>query len=539
MRASTGSLCIGCQNQLSTAQLILDPHYYAEASALLRSHSPVSDSMRVHIDTTMAAATSELKRYDALLDQISSQRAAVEALHNKYRALLSPIRTLPPEILLHIFRLIEPVNWSPPLEYAQWKKQPIRNIAYACSRWYNLVMGTPSLWSTITVDLRSGRSWIWRSERRLATRMIEFYLRLSQNSPLTLNLSVAKDDTKFILDLFDGQMQRCHDLSLSGQNFLLTDFLQSSDLRNLHHLRLATWVLPAATAAPIPHDVPQLRHFEFSGPQKALEGFPFEQLDTFAITVRPKNLAGALSILEHLQDSASFHLSVLYDGRDSLDLIQPRLSTVVAQVPSLSISLVREGHPDPAFTTTLLVYVLRNLSLPSLRHLSFAAPDGEPVIWAVWPDSGLPWSFRHASASTLISLDLTKILITEALLFETLSILPRLETLTLADYDDIELGPPAFLISDELFQRLAWTPADTCLVPRLRALNCRTYFQFTVEVYVEFLRSRLDEVGAGSAPFTSMMQPLFRRKPDFAPEVVAQLRVWTRAGRLVFSAPPA
>ncbi|KAJ7691334.1 hypothetical protein B0H17DRAFT_841197, partial [Mycena rosella] len=79
------------------------------------------------------------------LDKACAHRKSLQDFYDRCRAVVSPIRNIPPEILLEIFGACA-------LGERSLGGRSLWNLVEVCSLWKGLVMETPALWSTIVVD---------------------------------------------------------------------------------------------------------------------------------------------------------------------------------------------------------------------------------------------------------------------------------------------------------------------------------------------------------------------------------------------------
>ncbi|KAJ7191218.1 hypothetical protein GGX14DRAFT_311830, partial [Mycena pura] len=80
-----------------------------------------------------------------------AERAALQTCYDDCQGLRSLVRRLPVEILVAVFRKCSKPF---PLTVADGKQHryahaPLFAVSQVCARWHDIVMGTPSLWSTI------------------------------------------------------------------------------------------------------------------------------------------------------------------------------------------------------------------------------------------------------------------------------------------------------------------------------------------------------------------------------------------------------
>ncbi|KAJ7319303.1 hypothetical protein DFH08DRAFT_713752, partial [Mycena albidolilacea] len=124
----------------------------------------------------------ELESQIALLDKapasLQIRRADLVQSVKTHKAILSPIRRLPPEILGEVFSLILETTFHFDLisEHAPWLFTRI------CQRWSAVALATPALWSKIFLDLD-------RVEGQDMVQLINTYLQRSAKLPLTIKIT--------------------------------------------------------------------------------------------------------------------------------------------------------------------------------------------------------------------------------------------------------------------------------------------------------------------------------------------------------------
>jgi hypothetical protein len=129
---------------------------------------------------------------------MEDDRAAVEQYARLCQCILSPIRLLPSEILINIFDFFTPVadEWGTQRpsghltvdagvaeDMGRVANTELLRISQVCHRWHRLIMGTPSLWSVINLDLT------WWSRPHQARRMILLKTILERGGSFPLTLS--------------------------------------------------------------------------------------------------------------------------------------------------------------------------------------------------------------------------------------------------------------------------------------------------------------------------------------------------------------
>ncbi|SJL11659.1 uncharacterized protein ARMOST_15065 [Armillaria ostoyae] len=184
----------------NTAQI---PSYSStvDITSLLRSWcSPgcIDKITMAHIRLDMIAVDSfiqpRLDRIKELESEIAHLRAEVDVVSltlDKYHSLHTPIRRLPPEMLLSIFGHLES-GPMPLKDDAPWV------LTRVCSSWRDLVTHTPTLWSTIKMDspynywnlshYHHQHQHHTSSDLSCMSSLLTSSLRYSQNAPLDITL---------------------------------------------------------------------------------------------------------------------------------------------------------------------------------------------------------------------------------------------------------------------------------------------------------------------------------------------------------------
>ncbi|KAF9064644.1 hypothetical protein BDP27DRAFT_1333240 [Rhodocollybia butyracea] len=127
----------------------------------------VSPERAEELKEILALADKDIEDHDsevARLQAIQANRQRLEIQRAKLRSLLSPMRKLSNEILLHIFQyackenILQSYPWLS--EQQPWTKLrspvitylPTMAISSVCSRWRTLALSSPSLWANLTVE---------------------------------------------------------------------------------------------------------------------------------------------------------------------------------------------------------------------------------------------------------------------------------------------------------------------------------------------------------------------------------------------------
>ncbi|KAJ7230286.1 hypothetical protein GGX14DRAFT_582744 [Mycena pura] len=126
--------------------------------ALLRSNeapleSELSDikTSSSDMDSRLAFLDDEIARLRARVEQLEEERIVIRTRREHNRAILSPLRRMPPEVLAEVFL------WSLPPRYVDYKrggydvKESPWVLTHVCSRWRAVALSTSSLWSCIVI----------------------------------------------------------------------------------------------------------------------------------------------------------------------------------------------------------------------------------------------------------------------------------------------------------------------------------------------------------------------------------------------------
>ncbi|KAJ7609117.1 hypothetical protein FB45DRAFT_1067140 [Roridomyces roridus] len=93
---------------------------------------------------------SEISRLRDRLEQLQAERAQLSEYHSQNVSILSPLRRMPPEVLVQIF-----LRTLPPFDDSNGDASDARGspwtLAQVSGRWREIALSTPSLWSTLRV----------------------------------------------------------------------------------------------------------------------------------------------------------------------------------------------------------------------------------------------------------------------------------------------------------------------------------------------------------------------------------------------------
>ncbi|KAJ7803743.1 hypothetical protein B0H13DRAFT_1671541, partial [Mycena leptocephala] len=125
-------------------------------------------------------------RHRLRLQSSSDELAKMHKLFDPYLALLSPIRTMPVEILQEIFMACLPTRHDSIMHASHI---PLI-LGRVCSRWRTISLSTPVLWSSVHVIVPSTAGDQGHKEVRLACESLQLWLRRSGDCLLSIAIFV-------------------------------------------------------------------------------------------------------------------------------------------------------------------------------------------------------------------------------------------------------------------------------------------------------------------------------------------------------------
>ncbi|KAJ7647847.1 hypothetical protein FB45DRAFT_998768 [Roridomyces roridus] len=484
-----------------------------ELRDLLRSNDSPSAFQVAHCRSISTSLPAELERYDdeilrlnAALFRAESERAAVQDYSRLCDAVMSPVRRLPAEILVDIFGYFTTALHWPWLEFPrsdsiEEEMRRVANVellrvAQVCPRWHQLVMGTPSLWSCIELDLCQ-----WTAPDSRLLLLLKTVLDRGESFPLDLGIVWGnRDATSRVLELLASYSTRWRHVAFMTWTSPLDEYSKLSaiagNLPLLSSLAINTgW--NDVEAITFFEGAPQLVDVRFNGLPAKLPKLPLEQLKNLGLGASgPEDLTHVAATATRL--SREVAIAVFSSTWEETATIQavPRVSNVHV----LSVRVI--GPFDAAPARSAMRDWMLHFTLPHLDHLWFDCSQyaGVPLPWPA--DHFLALAHRSSFSSHLTVLELDPVFITEAELLQVLDVLQSLDNLTISDHKRIPGAPTEYvLLTDALLRCLTWTPGPACLAPALSYLGCHTLLKFDDDVYRDFVLSRIGPGRNEDGPF--------------------------------------
>ncbi|KAK0503582.1 hypothetical protein EDD18DRAFT_637036 [Armillaria luteobubalina] len=442
--------------------------------------------------------SSQIALIGAEMEGLDSERGEVVVRITEHKRLLSPVRRLPPEILLKIFlgTTICPMPRTQSERFENWwdfhpRESSLWLIELVCKTWRRAVLDFPELWSSVNILLsdenfsssnfryvrRLGRQ-IGRSRcHPLSILICADSLQMS-SKPLPPQLSLflfsIQDRIKYLLLYLPSAMFNFVATLQLSLPILRTLTLLSTDIPFLSRMKLFgdTPVLDALDIVDIQNDISAL-------------DLPYHQITrystyrVFRIGLTPwsitSHILDVLSELKNLEecDSRCWHLS----GRiDDVPQSCQKLRT-------LTLSSLAYEYPD------VWAHLLDNLTLPQLSTLKVdccvdEGHERDPqetftVIRRLISRSQSPLTTFHFTHGNIDETDLLGF-------FRSVS--PTIQEVRLLD-----VGPIA--LTDNIIIPLMITDMGNVPLPRLHTLHISGEMQFDINLLVEMVVSRWTSQG--------------------------------------------
>ncbi len=453
-----------------------------------------------------------ISRAEQNVDALRQERQSISDAIIERKRILNPVRRLPAEVLLRIFRLTTifpiPRSHSEKEEKEGWDIHPPKHMLWTiegvCKPWNMVVVSFPELWSSINIIITDDN--FGDTARATAYgRLLGMQLDRSWNHLLSLSIWNDDDHSSYvklptaiaiILFSFSTRVQSLHlylpahiisdipslDLTLPSLNELCIFPTNLGAIELYHGLDL--FRCPTLRSMHVVDVVAPLFHFQL----------PWTQITTFTsdsalYSEHPSgpNPQTCLLVMQKLTQLEECHLR-LELGTPEGDWTGEPLPVVCSDLRVLALSSWGFDSHLP------LKELLDELVTPALTQLqvvtcqNYYQRDGEETFTAIrglLERSGPPRiTTFHFDHGCVLKEDLLQVLNT----------CPTLEDIRLTDIDD-------GAISDEtLLQLTLRVDGTTPLVPRLHTLHISGAMSFNVQVFVDMVDSRWTLAHAQSPP---------------------------------------
>ncbi|KAF7301100.1 hypothetical protein MIND_00674000 [Mycena indigotica] len=411
---------------------------------LAQSASP---GFAIHAQSLLEAAEEQLARTTAQSNLLSPlpghQQLVARIAALKYA--VAPVRKLPADILLEIFRIVAD-DLLIPFYYINWYSnrhfRPAFRLASVCSYWRQLMSTAPRLWPT-SMTLQFSRFGCSPQYLDVAKTLLQ------RSNPYSLDITVdgrgLNVEPSLALHVIFVAMNVASRWQRISMDCDIVPFLRAARTPgplihlteiNLHNLNWDETDEPSAFFL----DAPKLTRVSLRTSHATKLLLPWSQLTK--LQLEGVESPGFLAVLEQCISVVNLRL-VGYICDE--DVIAPSaLSTIVSLVHLSNLKLsVTEDHCtfDPLF---------RHFTFPSLINLTLNAPGADDT-----PEIGESFPSFLARCSALSDLSISCFDMNETALSDILLNIPSLTSLTLAAC--------FYCVDNAFFERLTYRPTD--LVP--------------------------------------------------------------------------
>ncbi|KAK7031034.1 hypothetical protein VNI00_013824 [Paramarasmius palmivorus] len=487
---------------------------------LRTNYAPSTTELR-QIKELIAEPEEQVRLLDEKIKQLQSERDRLQSFVDDHRALLSPARRLPRDIVAEIFLYCLPTNYLPVCDAS---KAPLVLTAI-CGSWREIAVTTPRLWQAIHFVFPSLFGYTidedFRTLCHFRRESLQLWLKRAGSLPLTISCHAQYNDKKpihvakelrtiyfeyvKILSRYSTQWKNLYLSSISRELLLPLQELKPNDVPLLSSLSLEAnsfehgrpW-MSMSTEYPLLNIMraPSLLALHLSREAVDIFTLPVQwsnlaelfirSLPSSAAPISPVQAVQRLVRSCHSLRKCTLDLTVSTD--DDVSVLPPRETW--QHLSELRINLAINIPEDAERSHRVIQQIFDSISTPSLSHLVLSMPD-KTVTMQQAPFLDL----LQASECRLVSLELD-VLLSSMALIGILQRIPTLSSLHLTDaprsisyvsFGGMVVQPLSHsILTSEVFQTLS----DKELCPLLESI---TFAQCQVEIMddiVAFVLSR-------------------------------------------------
>lgn len=398
-------------------------------------------------------------------------------------ASLSPIRTIPPETLIHIFSYCCGQNSIAPLQ-----SPALLTLGRVCGQWRDLIISNKTLWSSFAI-----RHGCTGGALKLLN---EVYLPRSAQLPLTLEAECTLQMEQAIVECLIRHSHRWRDISLALRKSDVQRRFFSALQENLPHLQTLSLHFGSDDGIRIDKtiikSVPELRSLGLGSPIRGLV-LPWSQL--VHLNLEEHHVHEVLRLLSNCTSLKRAELTNCHNRAQGHGQSQDETAPVVTHntLRSLSIhGVFWNMHAESALSALLNASTFPVLNSVAFTVSSCAVDDG-----GRWPQDVFT-SFLSRSSCNITSLSLIRLPVPDADLIALLALLPPLTHLSYEEATQADGGVgSSFDLKDTVLHSLYSHPAcasdfvQAPLAPKLQSIRLRTYgFALSDQCFVDMVKSR-------------------------------------------------
>lgn len=426
----------------------------------------------------------EINRLNAIIEKLCDEHEALNAEIEAHRALISPLRRMPLDIMVEIFTHCLPTEHNAVMST---REAPLL-LGRVCSEWRSITLSTPRLWASLHILSSPLGSFFGDSapdfEIEKCRKGAEEWIRRSGECPLSLSLHIPSPIYHFkssVMQPFEKVLQqilpsskRWKDFNCRGRNDSFTHFrnIAESDVPMMESLGIT--IVPGTvsefyvetTVMDISGllSAPKLRKLSLTSFRENLLSLPVRWSQLTQLTL-------------NAEDSSKFSRTLMYSQvgkvlKNCLQLVSCSLRLGNTRHKDVQTAQLNHSVSPSEYTFTLpllwklcLIFsdksdevFLKYLDLPVLRHLEMSF---ERVGWRNGPDSRTQSTNQRSNFMGLLEQHGHKL--------KHLALDTRLPITSL-----YQLKSTTDSIIDEVVDRL--TPSDEtpdCLCPVLEEFRCK------------------------------------------------------------------
>ncbi|KAF8065151.1 hypothetical protein FPV67DRAFT_171239 [Lyophyllum atratum] len=299
------------------------------------------------------------------------------------RTAIAPHRCLPDDVILTIFTFCIPNplkvpipctwqrnNWLSPLRPA-WETVQPWNLLSVCSRWRDLILGTPTLWCSLVFQFGQMAHYAWKANFKFFELLLA---RSGASTPLKLEIRAEDCESQWtgdavdhlLLNLIVMHAPRLKELTLTLPVSMLDAFLASAPTGNFDSLETVTLeyptrrVMDSVITRRIFNKAPRLRRFTIRAklPSRSLE-LPWDQLSELHLIHTMGTAEDCHRILQCCPNLIGCTLTFHQDASLSPDPHSSSSSTTLHNLTSFTLDCNLIG----TFLTSLYLPALEALTL--------------------------------------------------------------------------------------------------------------------------------------------------------------------------------
>ncbi|KAJ7628234.1 hypothetical protein DFH06DRAFT_1442120 [Mycena polygramma] len=347
------------------------PKDVAQRSQLLRYNEDIS-----HLEDAVA-------RLNAMILRQKGARSTLSKYIDGCKSVFAPIRRLPTEILTKIFALCEPEPYhcyrvdgpvSSFPDMVRISQHQLLSLSHVCSSWHTVILGTPSLWATVELNLMTTYPISTATLDRIRRR-ISLSLERSHKHPLYIHLRITRpEDARVILPLLVQHSARWRILDMHITHSIV-QFLSAAkgNLPLLEYLKLGG-VQRHPAILNVFQNAPKLTRVKIWGPDTASLGLPFGQLSSIIYLCERglRAIPDGLADIRHCSNQCKISIRNLDITHVPIPIhdFAPIRSNIV------HLHLEIRDRKSAEHSRDVVGAILRSLTLPCLKGLILRPPPG-------------------------------------------------------------------------------------------------------------------------------------------------------------------